>query len=171
MTNQYHATPYDISATGFYFNTYEEYTEKASSHKNQYGDVVEEFEIQFIDSDLPWCNGPLFKAIGVNQSNLDTWFHTFEDMCREDAVKSIYLSDYTGYDISEIIDRLDDIILFQGTAKAYAEEYIEDTGLLNDMPENLRYYFDTEAFAKDMVLSGDITEVEINNVHYIAWGG
>ena len=92
-------------------------------------------------------------------------------MSSEDAVKAIYLSDYTGYDISEIIDCLDDIVLFQGTALEYAEEYIEDTGLLHDMPENLRYYFDVEAFARDMVMGGDITEVEINNTEYVACGG
>lgn len=87
------------------------------------------------------------------------------------AAKAIYLSEYIGYDISEIIERLDEITLFQGTAKEYAEEYIEDTGMLDSMPENLRYYFDTAAFAKDMVISGDITEVHINNTQYIAWGG
>jgi len=31
--------------------------------------------------------------------------------------------------------------------------------MLDQMPENLRTYFDTEAFARDMVLGGDITQV------------
>lgn len=171
MTNQYHATPYDLSAKGFYFDTYEDYLEKSLVHKNSYGDPVEEYEIQFIDNDLPWCNGALFKTLGINQSNLDTWFTDFEEMSMDDAAKAIYLSDYIGYDISEILGSMDDITLFQGSAIEYAEEYIEDTGMLNSMPENLRYYFDTEAFASDMVISGDITEVEINNTDYIAWGG
>ena len=48
MTNIYHTTPYDISATGFYFSTYDEYAEKAASHRNEHGDPVEEYEIQFI---------------------------------------------------------------------------------------------------------------------------
>ncbi|MBL4836859.1 MAG: hypothetical protein JKY34_04710 [Kordiimonadaceae bacterium] len=46
MTNQYHATPYDLSATGFYFSSYDEYTEKAAKHRNAYGDSVEEYETQ-----------------------------------------------------------------------------------------------------------------------------
>lgn len=171
MTNQYHATPYDISASGFYFTSYEDYQLKASNHKNQYGDPVEEYEIQFIDSDLPWCNGSLFKALGINQTNLETWFNDFEGMGMEDAAKAIYLSDYVGYDIADILDRLDDIVLFQGTAQEYAEDYIDDTGLLSSLPENLRYYFDTKAFAADMVMSGDVTEVQINNTDYVAWGG
>jgi len=61
-------------------------------------------------------------------------------------------------------------MLFEGTALEYAELFIEDTGMLNEMLENLRYYFDTEAFARDMKLNGDITEVEINGTSYIVWG-
>lgn len=171
MTNQYHATPYDISATGFYFNTFDEYVEKASKHKNEYGEPVEEYEIQLIDSDLPLCHGSLFTALGINQANLDNWFDNFETINKDDAAKAIYLSDYIGYDINEILDRLDDVTLFQGTAVEYAAEYIEDTDILNGLPENLRYYFDVEAFARDMVIGGDITEVEINNTDYVAWGG
>ncbi len=167
MTNQYHATPYDISATGFYFNTYDEYIEKASKHKNEYGEPVEEHEIQFIDGD----NCQLFNTLGINQANLDNWFNNFETMNKDDTAKAIYLSDYVGYDINDILGRLDDVTLFQGTAAEYAAEYIEDTDILNGLPENLRYYFDTEAFARDMIMGGDITEIEINNTDYVACGG
>lgn len=166
MTNQYHATPYDISAAGFYFSTYEEYCEKAKTHKNAYGQPVEEYEIQFIDGD----NSQLFEALSVNQANLATWFEKFEDLDDEDAVKAIYLADNLGLGMDEIHDQLDDVCLFQGTALEYAEEFIEDTGMLNAMPENLRYYFDTEAFARDLVLGGDITTFEVGSEHYVVWG-
>ena len=43
------AQPYDISACGFYFETADEFTAKAIAATNDYGDPVEEFEIQFID--------------------------------------------------------------------------------------------------------------------------
>jgi len=32
-------------------------------------------------------------------------------------------------------------------------------------------HFDTKAFARDMVLGGDVSEVEINGINYVAWGG
>ena len=57
--------------------------------------------------------------------------------------------------------------LFEGTAIEYAESYIEDTGLLNEMPENLRFYFDTEVFARDLLLGGDIAELEVDRTPYI----
>jgi len=36
-----HAQPYDISATGFYFLSLEDYEQKSANHKNGYGDEVE----------------------------------------------------------------------------------------------------------------------------------
>ena len=113
--NIYHATPYDISAMGFYFKTYEEYCQKAKKHTNAYGQPVEEFEIQFIDGD----NYELFNALRINQANLNEWFETYEDMDDEDAAKVIYLIDhlgYTAYDANDIQNKLDDITLFKGTA-------------------------------------------------------
>ena len=166
MTNVYHATPYDISAMGFYFSTYDDFVEQAATHKNAHGSPVEEYEIQFIDGD----NAALFKAIGVNQVNLENWFNDFEDMDIEDAVKAIYLIDYNGCVSDDILSQIEDVYLFEGSALEYTEQYIEDTGMLDEMPENLRYYFDTEAFARDLVISGDTTEVEIDGTNYIAWG-
>lgn len=35
------------------------------------------------------------------------------------------------------------------SAKAWAEDFLESTGALEKIPENLRYYFDYEAYARD----------------------
>ena len=59
---------------------------------------------------------------------------------------------------------------FEGTAIQYAEELIDSTGMFDQMPENFRYYFDTEAFAGDMVLGGDITRVKIDGIAYVSRG-
>ncbi len=37
--------------------------------------------------------------------------------------------------------------------EAYAEEFIDDVGMLDSIPENLRFYFDCERFARDMFMS------------------
>lgn len=166
MSNRYHATPYDISATGFFFDTYEEYQTRAAAHRNAYGEPVEEYEVQFIDGD----SYRLFEAIGVNQANLKDWFERFEDMDDDEAVKLIILIEHFGYSVEDAMDRIDDLHLFEGTAIEYAEELIESTGMLDQVPENLRTYFDTEAFARDIVLGGDITPVEIDGQSYIADG-
>jgi len=163
--NNYHATSYDQSALGFYFDDYKTYQTEAAKHRNEYGDPVEEFEIQFIDGD----NYQLFNALGINQSNLETWFNDYENLDGDDLIRAIYMAEYLTMDMSEILDRLDEVGLFEGSAKGYTEEYIEDSGLLSELPENLKYYFDVEAFARDMLLSGDINEVEIMGNSYVIW--
>lgn len=166
MTQQYHATPYDTSATGFYFSTYEEYTKQAATHLNAYGDHVEEYEIQFIDGD----NYKLFNALSVNQANLEKWFDDFEALDSGNLIKAIYLASDRGYNIDDILRSLDDVCLFEGTAEDYAQSYIEDTGMLSALAENLQRYFDVKDFSHDMLLGGDIAELRIDSTDYIVWG-
>jgi len=65
MTTLY-AQPYDISATGFYFDSGEEYRQQAAKNRNDFGGIVEEYEIQFIDGEDIDCK--LFEALSVNQA-------------------------------------------------------------------------------------------------------
>lgn len=166
MTNIYHATPYDMSAMGFYFSTYEDYKTNAAAHRNAHGSPVEEYEIQFIDGDTY----KLFEALGINQANLKQWFDDFEELEDEDFIKALYLADDLRCCMDEVLGHMDDVTLFEGTALEYVEQFIEDTGMLDDMPENLRYYFDTEAFARDMKVNGEITDLHVNGVSYIVGG-
>ena len=36
---------------------------------------------------------------------------------------------------------------------AFTENYVDEAGLLSEVPENLRYYFDYEAFARDLFIN------------------
>ena len=164
--NTYHATPYDMSATGFYFGTFNEYCEKSKTHKNEYGQSVDEYDVQFVDGE----NYALFGALSVNQANLKQWFDEFENLEGHELIGATYLASYMGYDMDEVLTHLDDVMIFEGSAKEYVFEYVDDIGLLDKMPDNLRFYFDFDAFTRDMIMSGDITEVTINNTNYIVWG-
>ncbi len=66
----FYAHPYDITATGFYFEDAQSYHAKAVAARNSYGDPVEEFEIQFIDGEM--IDAELCRAIGINQANICT---------------------------------------------------------------------------------------------------
>jgi hypothetical protein len=72
---QLFAQPYDISATGFYFLTAEQYQEQSTKTRNDRGFRVEEYEIQFIDGES--IDAKLFEPLGVNQCN----FREFLDAC------------------------------------------------------------------------------------------
>lgn len=75
MTTLY-ANPYNIDASGFYFNDADEFTEKSTNLTDRYGNPVEEFEIDFIDGD----DAALFNACGINQANLSTWFDDIQTL-------------------------------------------------------------------------------------------
>lgn len=145
-----HAQPYSAEYTGFYFDSIETF-ESGMEKLNQKG--CEEVEIQFIDGDDH--HPSLFKAANINQSNIDKWFEELEDMAKDDAKKLCFLLDFLSLD--DALLRYDEVYLYYGTAKNYAEDYIEDT---EEIPENLRYYIDYEAIARDMEINGEIIEIE-----------
>lgn len=53
------------------------------------------------------------------------------------------------------------------SVEAYAEALAEDTGMFDGVPEVLKTYFDTEAYARDLILGGDIYSApgEAGQVH------
>ena len=154
---KFHAQPYDITAKGFYFDTYEEWEEKYKAHL-----PVEEYEIQVIELG-EWFEAPAFQAIQklINQGNIE---QVIDDIinrinCEPDAVAISFLHD-RGCDLDDIISKLDDVIVREGTAKDYAYEYVEECVFTSDTPEVLKNYFDYEAFARDLQIGGDVEEME-----------
>lgn len=53
---RFYAQPYDLAATGLYFENADTYAAKINSLRNDYGQPVEEFEIQFIDGEAIDCD-------------------------------------------------------------------------------------------------------------------
>lgn len=49
----------------------------------------------------------------------------------------------------------------------WAEEFLTETGALESIPENLRYYFDFKAYARDAEMSGDVSFVLFNGTTYV----
>ena len=95
---QLFAQPYDISATGFFFETAEEYNQKAKSLRNSYGLPVEEFEIQFIDG--KGIDAELFESLGVHQGDLAAFFEAVDSWNEEEKVKAIIALSEVGYDFN-----------------------------------------------------------------------
>lgn len=154
--SSYFAQPYNISATGFYFTDLEDYRAKAATAKDDYGMPVEEFEIQYIDGD----DAALFRAVGVNQANLDEWFELLAYLEGNEDGKIIACHIATeGYTMEELFSCCDDYSLYRGTAAEYAEEFVSDC---HQIPGNLAFYIDYERLGRDMVLEGSIAEIEYN---------
>lgn len=158
MTTVLYAQPYDIDATGFAFESAEEYRVKAGSLVNRFGQKVEEFEIQFIDGKP--IDAVLAKAIGLHQGDLVAFFGVVERWDEHQKQAAIISAGECGYRIGwdSDPDDLDLDIYEMESLRELAEHFVED-GLFGDIPERLVPYLDLDAIARD--LGCDYAETEI----------
>ena len=70
--------------------------------------------------------------------------------------------------MEDIPEKLSDVLLFEGRATEYVEQYLEETGVLDQLPEHLRFYFDVRAYTRDLIYGGDIAEIEIDGRSFVA---
>lgn len=155
MTITLYAQPYDICATGFYFETAEDYHRHAAANVNEFGDLVEEYEIQFIDGDD--IDSDLAKAFGLNQANFRCFLKAAENYSDDEKIAFIVAVEECGYSIDRADDA--DIDIYPDTDMRELAEQFVDEGLFGDIPANLACYLGYDAIARDLAM--DYTETEI----------
>ena len=156
MTLLFYAQPYDISAEGFYFRGFEEYSKQAAAAKNQFGDKIEEFEIQFIDGDQLDCE--LAKAWGLNQANIKRFIKVSEEWDDEEKIRFILAIGESGLSFDpDTVDpwNLDIDVYRMDSLEELAVEVVEGW-CLGDTSDRLKPYIDYNAIADD--LSIDFSE-------------
>jgi len=150
------AQPYDLSASGFYFHDVEEYAQKVSEAHNDYGQPVEEFEIQFIEGEDNDCS--LAAAVGLNQCNFPQYLELIEELDEYEKIELVIAVGECGYRLEEAQSDLDIELYEMNTVRELAEQFV-DAGLLGEIPENLQMYFDYDALARDLEI--DYSSVDI----------
>jgi len=162
---QLYAQPYDISATGFYFEAAEDYTKSANALHNDYGDPVEEFEIQFIDGESIDCD--LAKAIGLNQANFARYFEIVDEWEEWEKRLVILAVGECGYQFGDDTSPTDfDIDVYDvDSMRELAEQFVEE-GLFGEIPENLQFYIDYEAIARDLAVDYSETVIAGSRIIY-----
>lgn len=149
MTTLY-AQPYDISATGFYFDNAEDYAQKAAKNFNPYGGLVEEYELQFIDGES--IDAALFNALSVDQCNFDKFLDACDSWDEDQKRKAIIAVGECGYSFTlgtDDPDSLDVDIYSVESLKELAEQFV-DEGLFGEIPASIQNYLDYDAIARDL---------------------
>lgn len=143
-----YAEPYDISFTGFYFESAREFETKRESM------ACEEFMIDFIDSDV--IDGKLFEKLGCNQGNLDGIFELvdrIEYLDQKELVAFEFLLDFTIVNninkLEELLDKVGDVNVIDETLENYAYELVHDY---------LSHCTDYRKFGRDLVLDRQVVE-------------
>lgn len=163
---QLFAQPYDITACGFYFETAEEYHERVSKLLNSSGWPVEEFEIQFIDGEM--IDAKLFLALDVLQFNFEAFLEAVENWDYQDKLNVMIAVGEAGYsfDFRNSSPEDFDIDLYQmDSLRELAEQFVEE-GLFGEIPDNIRYYLDYDAIARDLAMDYSITRIDGTNYVY-----
>ncbi|WP_300037169.1 antirestriction protein ArdA [uncultured Roseobacter sp.] len=167
MTTTLYAQPYDITAQGFYFDTTDEFDEKAAKLVNSSGDPVEEFEIQFIDGEQIDCE--LANAININQGNFRDFLPCIEAWQDWQKILVIIAVGECGYDFDPDVepDHHGIDIYYVRSMQELAEQFV-DEGLFGDIPESLQFYIDYDAIARDLSVEYSETVIAGENLIYRA---
>lgn len=161
----YYAQPYDIRATGFYFEDATSYLAKIEAITNDDGDLVEEFEIQFIDGES--IDEKLSNAIGLDQCTILKIMECNDDWDEEQKVKIIIAIGEGGYsfDFKSSAPEDFDIDLYTDTTLHDLAHELIDEGLFGEIPKSIVNYLDFDLIARD--LGHDYTETTIAGVNYV----
>ena len=119
----------------------------------------EEYFITDYESDIDMKIGEYTSIDTLNE--MAEMLETVDDY-EEEIIKALISE---GYSLEDAIGKKDDVIVFNNcsTMAEVAEQYADETGLLDSIPENLRYYFDFEAFGRDMSYEGQFIFTDNGN--------
>ncbi|MEM7664112.1 MAG: antirestriction protein ArdA [Pseudomonadota bacterium] len=164
MSTTLYAQPYDPAAAGFYFEDAETFATKSAALRNDHGQPVEEFEIQFIDGET--IDAAVAETIGLHQGDVAAFFEKIEAWDEHQKRSVIIAAGECGYQFGwqDDPDTLDVDIFEIDSMRALAEHFV-DEGLFGAIPEALQFYIDHDAIARDLRV--DYAETEIARTRLI----
>ncbi|MGJ8678503.1 MAG: antirestriction protein ArdA [Akkermansiaceae bacterium] len=109
--------------------------------------------------DYEYCGGLLSEHMGMTQ--LKSLQEAFTQAANEDIEWELFCGfcDHVGYDIeTDTIEKFKDSYSRSASSLVdWCQDFLNDTGQLESIPENLRFYFNFEAFARDMEINDVFT--------------
>jgi len=120
-------------------------------YTDECGTPYEEYFITDYETDI---NG-LEVGEYSNLDKLNEIAKSLEDLDEhEKEVVKVLLGE--GYELTDAMEKKDDCMIYYNCndMEDVAREYVEQVGLLNDIPSNLQNYFDFESFGRDMSFEG-----------------
>ena len=117
--------------------------------------------------DHEYC-GSLSEYAGL--SDLENLKDAFEKVANENIEWELFCEfcNHVGYDIeADTVEKFSDSYSGSGSSLVdWCHGYLDESGMLESIPENLRFYFNMEAFARDMEIN-DVFTVEHNSETHV----
>ena len=107
----------------------------------------EDAEFMFQDYETP----DIFKEL-ISESHIDKDIFKIAEMLEGKDIDMLEAYFSLGYDITEenIQEAEDKFFGYYGNVTDFGEDYAEQTCMLNEVPESIKYYFDFEKFGRDL---------------------
>lgn len=160
---KFYSNPYNTSVDGFYFESFEEFEEKLSNLKDDFGTLVEEVEIEAIDGDREEME--LFEVAEVNPATIEDFIEFIETSDEKSWPAVYYLLFYRRVSFDEAIRSSCEYVISESTLLDAASAMFDDCYGYS-IPEELRIYIDYEKFAADLERGGDMVEFEFGGKTY-----
>jgi hypothetical protein len=161
------ANPYNTSVNGYFFTSYDEYLNNLVNLTDSLNQPVEEVEIEWIDGD----HAQLFEACKISHATLSLWYDEIAYLDISEQVEIYYRCRILGQDVQKALNNLDtDGTIFGSSLTEYARDYVTQCGILDKLPEEMRCYFDYELLARDIEMSGSMSEFRYMDSQYTATG-
>lgn len=166
---KFYANPYNTDATGFYFETYEEFTEKMEEAKDSFGNQVEEFMIDVIDGSREELQ--LVEAIGISQGNIEEVIEFIDTSDENEWPTVFFLLDNNICDnLEDAKNNVNDYSVVKENLLDAATEIFDECYLCVGIPEehrnSIQQYINYESFANDCKVGGDLVEFEFGGETY-----
>jgi len=119
-------------------------------------------EHEFMYQDWEGIPGQFISESHLDPEVWDAWVNLDQD---DKNILEAYLD---SIDSSGTLDAAKQAFLGKfGSEEDWSQDYWESSGVLSGIPENLRYYIDHAAYARDCRMSGDVTFVEKSGMVFV----
>jgi antirestriction protein len=166
---QLYANPYTPDAGGFYFESMEEFEKLAAANRTEFGQVVEEYEFEFIEGSE--FERRVAVALHDGQFPMAEAFEIIDRFGEENHAAAILAALGTdgigvAWDLSYLEDNFNWVVLHDGGLRDYAIEVLtEQLRYLGG--EHLENYLDFDAYERMLNTSGDVYEIYSEGYAYV----
>ena len=149
----------DLISKTFDLEDFPTYDELATARTEWLEELTEELDDGELREEFIVADYENIPASLMSQWDIDSDYGDWLEACGEHGADVVEAA----MEVGVPVDKIDEA--YAGTASndvEFAEEFADSIGLLDEVPDNLKMYFNMEAFARDLMMS-DYNE---HNGHY-----